>query len=492
MPGPEGLDHDVGARAQLARERAGRPASRRSSDDRALVAVEAQVVGRALVDERRPPGARVVAAVRALDLDHVGAEVAELMRAQRARRARARSRRRACRRARGRPSAAAEYPARPDAHPRDLRPAPRGPQRRRRPAPPRPPDALSPRSTASTGSSLLGDVARAAPRADARGARGGAAGARGPRRARWARRRGRPGRPATTTSGSSRRGSTGARATAPSRSALAGARRPEGVDRHAARIGRMLQPALARRRLPGHLAARRRLRHPRPLPRPPDHGPDASSASPPACWRACVGAPADGARARPTTTRPRSRRCTRWLDAIAAARRRCGAPRRRRSVSARAWQRLSADGERDAWRGRVLARRLPAGDRGAQHRRARPAAAPTCRAPSCAAPACAAMGEVVARLGIDARHVIFGHTHRSGPLPDDDAGDWRLAGRRAAHEHRLLGLRVDVPRPPTGAARTGRAPRSSSTSGGDAARSCGCSSGIDAGGAQAPGSTTPA
>ena len=38
------------------------------------------------------------------------------------------------------------------------------------------------------------------------------------------------------------------------------------------------------------------------------------------------------------------------------------------------------------------------------------------------------MGEVVARLGIDARHVVFGHTHRSGPLPDDDASEWRLAG----------------------------------------------------------------
>ena len=39
-----------------------------------------------------------------------------------------------------------------------------------------------------------------------------------------------------------------------------------------------------------------------------------------------------------------------------------------------------------------------------------------------------AMGEVVARLRIDARHVIFGHTHRSGPLPDDDPNEWRLAG----------------------------------------------------------------
>jgi hypothetical protein len=38
------------------------------------------------------------------------------------------------------------------------------------------------------------------------------------------------------------------------------------------------------------------------------------------------------------------------------------------------------------------------------------------------------MGEVVARLRIEARHVIFGHTHRSGPLPGDDANEWRLAG----------------------------------------------------------------
>ena len=34
-----------------------------------------------------------------------------------------------------------------------------------------------------------------------------------------------------------------------------------------------------------------------------------------------------------------------------------------------------------------------------------------------------AMGEVVERLGIDARHVIFGHTHRRGPMPSED--EWR-------------------------------------------------------------------
>jgi hypothetical protein len=33
-------------------------------------------------------------------------------------------------------------------------------------------------------------------------------------------------------------------------------------------------------------------------------------------------------------------------------------------------------------------------------------------------------GEVLARLGVDAGHVIFGHTHRAGPLPSDDAAEW--------------------------------------------------------------------
>ena len=39
-----------------------------------------------------------------------------------------------------------------------------------------------------------------------------------------------------------------------------------------------------------------------------------------------------------------------------------------------------------------------------------------------------AMGAVVARLGVEAEHVIFGHTHRAGPLPADDPADgWERA-----------------------------------------------------------------
>ncbi len=39
-----------------------------------------------------------------------------------------------------------------------------------------------------------------------------------------------------------------------------------------------------------------------------------------------------------------------------------------------------------------------------------------------------AMGEVAARLGLGDAHVIFGHTHRAGPLPRDVEAEWRGPG----------------------------------------------------------------
>jgi predicted phosphodiesterase len=36
-----------------------------------------------------------------------------------------------------------------------------------------------------------------------------------------------------------------------------------------------------------------------------------------------------------------------------------------------------------------------------------------------------AMGEVAARLGLGDAYVVFGHTHRAGPLPGDDELEWR-------------------------------------------------------------------
>ena len=54
------------------------------------------------------------------------------------------------------------------------------------------------------------------------------------------------------------------------------------------------------------------------------------------------------------------------------------------------------------------------------------------------------MGEVVERLGVDADHVIFGHTHRAGPLPGDERG-LVAAGRHAPAQHRQLAARARVP-----------------------------------------------
>jgi hypothetical protein len=39
-----------------------------------------------------------------------------------------------------------------------------------------------------------------------------------------------------------------------------------------------------------------------------------------------------------------------------------------------------------------------------------------------------AMARVVEGLGVNAEHVIFGHTHRAGPLPADVSADWTLPG----------------------------------------------------------------
>ena len=76
----EVLDHHVGGRAELESERA---ALRLGEVERAaaLAAVDRQVVGRLPAREGRPPGARLVAALGALDLDHVRAEVGEHHRA---------------------------------------------------------------------------------------------------------------------------------------------------------------------------------------------------------------------------------------------------------------------------------------------------------------------------------------------------------------------------------------------------------------------------
>lgn len=42
-----------------------------------------------------------------------------------------------------------------------------------------------------------------------------------------------------------------------------------------------------------------------------------------------------------------------------------------------------------------------------------------------------AFGEVLGRLDVRAAHAIFGHTHRAGPLGEDDPSEWRTSGGKA-------------------------------------------------------------
>jgi Calcineurin-like phosphoesterase len=118
------------------------------------------------------------------------------------------------------------------------------------------------------------------------------------------------------------------------------------------------------------------------------------------------------------------------LDAI-AARAPDGRGPSHAHASTRAWRALSGDGRRPLRR-RLLAGAFPLGV-GALNRigigpvRADLSGAELRRA------GLRAMRDVVVRLGIDARHVVFGHTHRAGPLPGDDPADWALEGGGRLH-----------------------------------------------------------
>ena len=62
-----------------------------------------------------------------------------------------------------------------------------------------------------------------------------------------------------------------------------------------------------------------------------------------------------------------------------------------------------------------------------------------------------AMCETIRALGIDAAHVVFGHTHRAGPLRGDDLGEWITNSGAQLHntgcwqyEPSYLGARPEV------------------------------------------------
>jgi UDP-2,3-diacylglucosamine pyrophosphatase LpxH len=102
---------------------------------------------------------------------------------------------------------------------------------------------------------------------------------------------------------------------------------------------------------------------------------------------------------------------------------RTGHGRRRQAASAGAWKTLSGRGRRP-WRGRGLALAFPLAVRLANRLGIGPLRTDVSGAELRRA-GVRAMGEVVGRLGIEAEHVVFGHTHRAGPKKSDDRSEWQ-------------------------------------------------------------------
>jgi hypothetical protein len=111
-----------------------------------------------------------------------------------------------------------------------------------------------------------------------------------------------------------------------------------------------------------------------------------------------------------------------------------------------AWEALNGAGGRRSLRSRAMALGLGAAVAGLNRAGMGPLRADVSGV-ALRRSALAAFGQVLDRLGVPPTgHVIFGHTHRAGPLPGDDQGEWRATeGTRLintgswVHERRFLG-----------------------------------------------------
>jgi len=105
-----------------------------------------------------------------------------------------------------------------------------------------------------------------------------------------------------------------------------------------------------------------------------------------------------------------------------------------------AWQTLNGGAGRRGFRGRALGLGLAAAVAGLNRAGMGPLR-PDVSGVALRRGALAGFAEVIARLGVPAEHVIFGHTHRAGPLPADDRCEWgRLLNTGSwVHEARFIG-----------------------------------------------------
>ena len=114
-----------------------------------------------------------------------------------------------------------------------------------------------------------------------------------------------------------------------------------------------------------------------------------------------------------------------WIDAVAEAGAGTGL-----GLQGRVWNGLQGRRRRRSWRQRSMALLLPLGVALVN----RLGLGPVRRdlsGPELRRAGLRAFDQVLDSLGVQAQHAIFGHTHRAGPLPDDDPGEWRTAAGRA-------------------------------------------------------------
>jgi hypothetical protein len=110
------------------------------------------------------------------------------------------------------------------------------------------------------------------------------------------------------------------------------------------------------------------------------------------------------------------------LDAV-AARATPDRPVRGTGAAGRTWRALSREGRRPL-RARAVALAIPLAIAGINRAGIGPVRAELSGA-ALRRGGLHGMREAIARLGIDARTVVFGHSHRAGPLPGDDHDEWR-------------------------------------------------------------------
>jgi len=111
-----------------------------------------------------------------------------------------------------------------------------------------------------------------------------------------------------------------------------------------------------------------------------------------------------------------------WMDAVAdlATPDKAAAPQ---SASASIWQTLAGEGPRPL-RGRMLAGLLPLGI-GTLNRLGLGPVRADLSGEELRRAGLGATREMAVRLGLRCEHLIYGHTHRTGPLRNDDGMEWQ-------------------------------------------------------------------